>query len=301
MDDNHTEGSPKPRSEHIDHNNANQKVGASIWRGFLALIFAIYGVVAGSAFHWREWWVVAGLMLFLFFGALALHEWLNIHTLWHCDNIFLVSVGIPMLIAIVIGFAYIITWPPERAVTFDAYIAHRPSDPPYPSNTIIGGIKFEGNLVDVRVDVTPREYSIQNLDFRVVLDGDTSLAMIFDMGIIGQYPGVSIFRPEISGMAIKIIDADGKPKIFPLDSGNTGIISAVKPVGPVWRVHCEEAFADATLRLVIMAGRFSEHPRNPDWSPTTIDVWGNFEAKGQSGTKTKHFHIKTLFIPPKPH
>ena len=73
----------------------------------------------------------------------------------------------------------------NASITWHAYLQ---PDEPYLDGTLLAGIVWSKNYVDVRLDVSSGEADIRNLDFWVGLD--TSIAGV---GQISQFQGVSAF------------------------------------------------------------------------------------------------------------
>ena len=188
-----------------------------------------------------------------------------------------------------------------RIVQFDSRLVHTPSDPPYPPTTTIGGVQFSKGMADVRFYVTPKEVSIQNLDFQIGLDHKLTSTCIFDIGQIGQYSDVKLFPPQQAMTAIGIVDEHGSNQTIVLDPGTKGAFEVGKSFGPVWRIQCAEVLHDTTLQLVLMAGQPLSFESKADlkWIPTSIDAWGSFDSRENDGSVHNHpFHIRMRLTPP---
>lgn len=183
----------------------------------------------------------------------------------------------------------------ERAVQFDSRIARNPSDNPYPTNLTIGGVTFDKSKADVRFTISPKKYSIKNLDFSIGFDRGISPAVIFNMGQVSSFRGVTFIPPEIPTMMVKIKEEDGQEMMIPLDAGAAGLLIG-NPFGPVWRVHCDEILHDSTLELILKVGQAPPPGTQAaaKWSPTVVEAWGSFDAEGENGVHSVPFHIKQM-------
>jgi hypothetical protein len=168
--------------------------------------------------------------------------------------------------------------PPD--VKFDAYIQPG-SNNPYPPETIIGGITWDPNYVDVRLDIGAGPVPIQNLNFEVTLD--TSIAGV---GQISQFNGVTSF-PNSEAPSVSLIGTDeaGNPVTMPIVPRK-----GLAQIAPVYRVHCDALYGNTVLHLVIASialnpmkpgGGLPDRLFAPRRAPRLIELKGSYEAASQ--------------------
>jgi hypothetical protein len=164
---------------------------------------------------------------------------------------------------------------PQSSVTFSAYL--QPKEP-YTAGTLLAGIVWNEQYVDVRVDITNGETDIQNLDFLVSLD--TSIAAV---GQISQFPGVTAF-PNNSPPAswLQGTDEQGHPLSIPITP-----IPGTMRAAPVYRVRCSEVFANTVVHLVVASiamnpvvnGQWPQQLFAPRRPPQKIRIKGTYETR----------------------
>lgn len=278
MSDNHADGGTEPGTERKDNQQPHRKIPIPrTWRGVLALFFVIYGVITGSQGHWREWWVIGGLILACFFVALALHEFLHDQTALNGDNILFLSVGIPLLLAILIGFGYIVTWPvkeeqkmvqpasnnttnsassatsakPRNALLIRA--EGMPAGISYAPGTKVGGINWEKSDIPLKLHFTTAEREIRNINFKIMLDmGKAGIRAIGTLNSISQMVAVPTSQLNFDS-----------PSTFTFLESTTNsqgekIKQVVEPaaiIGPVWRVKFDSFPPNSITTILIAAQR----------------------------------------------
>ncbi len=161
----------------------------------------------------------------------------------------------------------------------DAYIQPGSSNP-YPLQATVGGITWNDNYVDVRLDVGVGPDAVQNLDFEVALD--TNIAGI---GQISQFTGVTSFPSDTGkpSMSFSLIGTDekGKPVTIPVVP-TKGLAQIVG----VYRVHCDALYGNTVLHLVIAAaslnppdqGRLPKQLFAARKIPHSIQLRGTYEV-----------------------
>jgi hypothetical protein len=110
MGDNDTNRRPANSSEHEnnqgEHKVRRRRIGSDGFTGALA----VFGLVTGSSGHWFDWWFIALFIpAILISGGRALYE--HARDKWSEDNAFVCSWILPMVAAVLIAFAYLISWP----------------------------------------------------------------------------------------------------------------------------------------------------------------------------------------------
>ncbi len=167
------------------------------------------------------------------------------------------------------------------SVNVDAYIQPGSSNP-YPPQTILGGIVWNDNYIDVRLDIGLGATALRNVDFSVSLD--TSIAGI---GQISQFPGVTSFPNgrEMPAVSLEGTDDKGKPITVPVVP-----TQGLAQIAPRYRVHCNALYSNTVLHLIIASvavnqatqGMLPERLFAPKRTPHVIKVKGTFEANSQT-------------------
>lgn len=179
----------------------------------------------------------------------------------------------------------------EPSVIFSAYTQ---PDEPYPEGTLLAGIVWQKQFVDVRLDIANGPVAVQNLDFLIGLD--TSIAGV---GQISQFPGVTAF-PAGSAPSIWLEGTDSQ--------GNPISIPATPPPGmmqggPVYRVHCSNVFADTVVHLVVASIALNP-PENgqppkqlfaPRRPPKLIKIKGKYETVDSGVTESHTVEFSSEF------
>jgi hypothetical protein len=170
---------------------------------------------------------------------------------------------------------------PERTTASPSLRAYLQPDEPYFDGTLLGGIVWSKNYVDVRLDVSSGPQDLRNLDFLVSLD--TSIA---GLGQISQFQGVSAFpAKQLPAAWIEGTTPDGKPISVPMIP-LAGMIQAA----PVYRVRCSEIFSNTTVHFVVASialnppGPHGELPQQlfaPRRAPRQITAEGTYEVGGR--------------------
>jgi hypothetical protein len=177
------------------------------------------------------------------------------------------------------------------SVTLRAYLQ---PDEPYFEGTLLAGIVWQKQFVDVRLDIANGPVAIQNLDFLVGLD--TSIAGV---GQISQFPGITAF-PAGSAPSIWIegTDSQGNPVSIPA-TPPPGMMQS----GPVYRVHCSNVFADTVIHLVVASialnppenGQLPKQLFAPRRPPKLIKINGKYETLHGGLTETHTIEYSTEF------
>ncbi len=172
---------------------------------------------------------------------------------------------------------------PQPSVTFTAYSQ---PDEPYFDGTLLAGIVWQKQFVDVRLDIANGAVPIQNLDFLVGLD--TSIAGV---GQISQFPGITAFPADTPPAAwLQGTDLQGNPISVPI-APMPGMMRAA----PVYRVNCSGIFANTVVHLVIASialnpaenGQLPKQLFAPRRSPGFIRAKGSYETKSGNSVE-KH-------------
>jgi hypothetical protein len=162
--------------------------------------------------------------------------------------------------------------------------AYAQPDEPYPQGVLLGGIVWEQQYVDVRLDLSNGQVAIQNLDFLVRLD--TSIAGV---GQISQFPGITAFpaqEPPAAWLKGTTPDSDGKSISIPVTA-----TPGMPRYAPVYRVQCEKIFANTVVHFVIASiamnppkadGGLPEQALAPRRSPKLIRIKGSYEIPGST-------------------
>ena len=182
--------------------------------------------------------------------------------------------------------------PDSSSVTLIAYLQLLGGE--YPDGVLLGGIPWQKNYYDVRLEIGNGQVAIQNLDLLVGLDAsiaglDMSIA---GLGQISQFPGITAF-PAKSFPAgwIDGTDPKGKQITLPIIQ-DPGLVS----IAPVWRVHCTNLIPNTVVHLVIAS--LALNPSGKDGGlpqqlfasrrpPKSIRVQGQYEVSS-GGTVNKH-------------
>ncbi len=162
----------------------------------------------------------------------------------------------------------------QPSVTFGAYLQ---PDEPYIDGTLLAGIVWQKQFVDVRLDIVNGAVPIQNLDFLVGLD--TSVASV---GQISQLPGITAFPANAPPAAwLQGTDLNGNPVSVPMTPA-----PGMMQTAPVYRVNCSAIFANTVIHLVIASialnppenGQLPKQLFAPRRSPEFIRVTGSYET-----------------------
>ena len=189
----------------------------------------------------------------------------------------------------------------------------------YPTGTVVGGIRWQPNLVDVRLHLTTGSVPIQNLDLEIRIDEDMKEKMgIADVKesngipcafLPEMFPGVpSLSRDRMFGP----VQTDRKGNRVTKPANVTQIIS------PMYRVQCAYLQKNTTLSLMIAAaeikaqgadgttdksGRFVTvitgpvKDTGPRRFPQTISIRGTFETNRPNGIGVNKFsHVDKLEV-----
>ncbi len=185
--------------------------------------------------------------------------------------------------------------PPRIApsLTFKTYMQ---PDESYFDGTVLAGIVWRKEYVDVRLDVANRDVPIQNLDFLVSLD--TSIAGV---GQISQFPGVIAYPAGSPHPTwLQGTDLSGNPASVPL-----GMAS----MAPVYRVQCSKIFANTVLHFVVASialnpvenGRFPAHLFAAKRHPNLIKIKGTYETQNGGSVESHNVDFSYDFTqPPSP-
>lgn len=170
----------------------------------------------------------------------------------------------------------------DSSVTLRAYL--QPNEE-YLEGTIVAGIVWDKNLVDVRLDIANGARVIQNLDFTVELD--TSIG---GLGQISQFPGITAFPARAMPPAwLEGTDPTGKPISVP-----TTQAPGMMAIAPIYRVHCSSIFADTVVHLAVasvalnpvVAGQLPQQLFAPRRFPKVIRVKGKYETLNGAAVET---------------
>ena len=147
----------------------------------------------------------------------------------------------------------------------------------YPKGLLIGGIVWDDNYVDVRLDITIGSIPIHDVD---VLTGlDTSIA---GLGQITQFPAVVAFPSnEVPPSWIEGTDETWKSVAMPMTP-----VPGMGYMAPVYRVRCAKLFSNTVLHLIIASvalnsptseGGLPQHLFATRRSPKTIRLKGTYK------------------------
>lgn len=220
--------------------------------GIVGIILAILLLVLDKAGKLRGGWLI-GLLILAGLMTLALaigntfvldapHNWRAWRGLLMFCLVFFVYSGLAIWISGPEG-----TTPPQRpillvaepSVILETYLA---PNAPYPSGTPMGGIIWEKQYFDVRLDVVNGPIEIKDMD--LVIELDTSIAGI---GQISQFPGVTAFPANAPpAMWLDGTDENGANISIPAVP-----VPGAAQIASAYRVHCASIFANTTVHLVI--------------------------------------------------
>jgi hypothetical protein len=160
----------------------------------------------------------------------------------------------------------------QTNVTMSAYLA--PGS--YPEGILIGGIIWNKNYIDVRLDVAVGHKPVRDLDVSVALD--TSVA---GMGQLSQFPGVVAF-PAGNPPAAWLM---GEDSAFPI-TPSPGLMR----LAPSYKLQCSQLYHDTVLHLIIASmalnpltpkGEFPQQVFAPPRPPKVMHLKGTY--KDESG------------------
>lgn len=175
------------------------------------------------------------------------------------------------------------------SVEFRAQILSPP--PAHPLNTILGGITWQKNYTDLRLDITNGSIPIQNLNIKITLDNDQGIAAL---GQLSNFPSVTIFpthdnlpggRPSApAGLRIMNDDGTFSPD-DPFKEDST--------VQYAYGIHCDNVFPESTLRFIVASVPYGSDERktNPPQAPRTIHITGSYDTNGPKGLQTHPIEI----------
>jgi hypothetical protein len=162
-------------------------------------------------------------------------------------------------------------------VTLDSHL----QPPSYPTGFVFAGIVWDEGYSDVRLDISVGKVAIHDLDFLVQVD-----TTIMGAGQITQFPGCTQFPPSGNLSAFTILGTDGKGKNIAIPAEPTpGNLNAA----PTYRVHCDEMFANVTVRFAIATralnppktdGSLPDHLFATRRDPKFIRVDGSYKSAG---------------------
>jgi hypothetical protein len=179
----------------------------------------------------------------------------------------------------------------QAAVTFTTYVQ---PDEPYVEGTLLAGIVWQKQYVDVRVDIANVAIAISNLD--LLVDLDTSIAGV---GQISQFPGFTAFPDSSPPPAwLQGTDSQGKPVSVPMVP-----MPGTMNTAPIYRVHCSSVFANTVIHLVIASialnqaenGALPQQLFAPRRSPRLIKIKGTYETTHGSSIETHNLQFSYEF------
>jgi hypothetical protein len=156
--------------------------------------------------------------------------------------------------------------------------AYLQPDEPYFEGTLLAGIVWQKQYVDVRVDIANGPTDVHDLDFIVGLD--TSIAGV---GQISQFLGFTAFPDSSPPPAwLQGTDLEGKPLSVPMAP-----MAGAMNTAPVYRVRCSEVFANTVVHLVIASialnsavnGRMPSQLFATRRPPRAIKIKGKYETR----------------------
>ena len=137
---------------------------------------------------------------------------------------------------------------PKQApsITFRAHYELAPY--PRPDGVVIGGIPWQKEYTDVRLDVVNGLAELQNLDVQIDLN-----ASIVATGQISQFPGVTAFSAieGFDSVQVQIKDENGRRFSVPVvpNTATPGLKTSF--VSSLYRLRCERLFTNSTVNLVV--------------------------------------------------
>jgi hypothetical protein len=229
MDDNHTGGRIESSQQKENEGQSEQKVPIPInWGAVFAIAIGVYGIIASLSGHWREWWVISAWPIGLVLAGLGFFQWLKNYTNWNDDNVFIASVVSPLVLASVIGFAYIACWPTkpsgsksEPSLEFSLHTTDSVSDSAYLTNDFLVSKRFidspsatEGSVV----------IPIESEKTNVFLSFSVSPSDFLDRAeIVISLPKQWGCVPSVGWAGWK--SKDGTPSTIWIDEGPTGTVT----------------------------------------------------------------------------
>ncbi len=182
----------------------------------------------------------------------------------------------------------------------------------YPTGQVIGGIRWQPNLVDVRLFLTTGDVAIQNLDLEIRLDD----ALNGTMGIadVKETSGIpcNLLAEMLPGVpALSRDRLFGPVKTGEKDNAITIPADVTEIISPMYRVQCPYLQKKSTLSLIIAAAEI-ERPEadaggaagsyigvivgnvadsNSRRFPQTISARGTFEIHGPNGIQVHQLSI----------
>jgi hypothetical protein len=164
------------------------------------------------------------------------------------------------------------------------------SDLLYPTGTVIGGIPWQGNLIDVRLTVITGPMPIQNLDMHIKLNEGSEEKV--GIAAVNETSGIPcIFLGEM----IPGVPSLGPDQLFGEvktdKSGNriTEPAPVVQIVSPMYRVQCQYVQKNSVLKLIIAAASIGSDKKAPRRFPSTLTSFGSFETNGPTGIEVHEF------------
>jgi hypothetical protein len=168
----------------------------------------------------------------------------------------------------------------ERHISPPGIRAYLQPNGPYEAGIMLGGIVWQSNYVDVRLDVSAGSTDAQNVD--LIIELDTSIAGV---GQLSQFEGITAFPAnQTPPVWLEGTTPDGKPSSVPVVPA-----PGMAQIVPAYRIRCSNIFSNTTAHFVIASialnpainGQLPKQLFAARRNPQAIRVVGTFEDGGR--------------------
>lgn len=160
----------------------------------------------------------------------------------------------------------------------------------YPTGTIIGGIPWQDNLIDVRLTVITGPRPIQNFDLHIKLnEGAEQKVGIAAVKETSGIPCIFVaeVRPGIPSLGPEQLFGEVKKDKFGNRIAEPARVAQI--VSPMYRVQCTYLQRNSVLKLIVAAASTKLGEKVPRRFPTTITTFGSFEINTPNGVLVHEF------------
>ena len=148
---------------------------------------------------------------------------------------------------------------PDPIIGVDYHVM--PSDPPYPPDTVVAGIKFLPGTQDVRLYLSVSRNAIKSCDLNITVINTTGQILgIYDIRQRSESPTIVATQYDMAAIpSIQVAGRGQGAQTVPL--GGSSAIGSLESHAAGWRIKCGEIPENTKAELVIMASRPYKKPR----------------------------------------